>query len=266
MGTVNLLEAVRGVSERACGRDRHIGQVLREPRDRSGVPRRRRHGRLRSVQLVEGLCRARDRRVSPVVLRRGVRCARRECTRGQRHRRRRLGARSDRPGLRARTRRRRRRSSCATRMPSARGSTSSSRCPATCIWRAGCGRGEASYDGAWNFGPQDAGHGVRFARSSMRSSRRGAPARGSSRPPRERSRTRLTCSLSISPRLASFSAGNPCTRRSRTFEATAAWYGARHAGGDVRHASPVLTSKQYVDRPQGEAPSGRCPPTESDRQ
>ena len=54
MGTVNVLDAVRLEPGRARGRERHLGQVLREPRVGVGLPRGRADGRPRPVLELEG--------------------------------------------------------------------------------------------------------------------------------------------------------------------------------------------------------------------
>ena len=63
MGTVNVLEAVRAGRRRARGRQRHLGQVLRQPRAGAAVRRGRRQGRPRPVLELQGLRRARRRRL-----------------------------------------------------------------------------------------------------------------------------------------------------------------------------------------------------------
>ena len=55
MGTVHLLEAVRGMPGGARRRHRHHRQVLREPRVGLGLPRERADGRPRSLQQQQGL-------------------------------------------------------------------------------------------------------------------------------------------------------------------------------------------------------------------
>ena len=63
MGTVNLLEAVRGLRLGARGRRRHQRQVLPQPEDGRAVRRGRRPGRPRPVQRQQGLRRARHGRL-----------------------------------------------------------------------------------------------------------------------------------------------------------------------------------------------------------
>ena len=63
MGTVNVLDAVRRRRRRARRGRRHLGQVLREPRVGVGLSRGRSDGRPRPVLQLQGLRRARDRRL-----------------------------------------------------------------------------------------------------------------------------------------------------------------------------------------------------------
>ena len=68
MGTVNVLDAVRlHGAARARGRQRDLRQVLREPRVGVGLPRGRADGRPRPVLELQGLRRARHRRVPPLA-------------------------------------------------------------------------------------------------------------------------------------------------------------------------------------------------------
>ena len=155
MGTVNVLDAVRTHGDGVrVGRQRHLRQVLREPRVGVGLPRGRADGRPRPLLQLQGLRRARHRppsaaRSSPTPTARARLRARR-----QRDRRRRLGRGPARARHHARRARRRGRCACATPTRSAPGSTCSTRSAATSCSPRRCGS-SPEYASGWNFGPAD---------------------------------------------------------------------------------------------------------------
>ena len=155
-------------------RGRHQRQVLREPRVGLGLPRERPARRARPLSAQQGLRRAGRRGLPRVLLRRAAEASgsRGDRARRQRHRRRRLGARTGScPTPCAPSDRRRRRWRCATRRRSGPGSTCSSRCRGYLMLAERLPRSGSELAEAWNFGP------ARGRRAAGRLGRR-APARG----------------------------------------------------------------------------------------